>query len=97
MCDYGTDPVWLVHEDGTAVAVPLDDLPITRSTRDQIRRWAGKYEALFASDFSWAAEDEDAFESDGVRLAHTLRAELSNEWEVGYFSEREQKQRWLTR
>lgn len=98
MCDYSADPVWLDY----GPMWPLEKLPLTESTRGQLREWAGWFETTldtmrrsderlvyFASD-----EEEQAFEREGLRLWQLVQDELADVCEVGYRSQLSNETLW---
>lgn len=61
-------------------------------TRQALRAWADRYDALADTAFEWPdAESERAFARDGWALHARVQSELGSDWQVGYYDiEREQ-------
>lgn len=91
MCDYGAFPLW--SADGS-VSLDPQTLPLSDATRDSLARWAESYDRLVATAFSWSDQGAAAFEAEGRRLWNRLRAELGTGWNVGYFSQQEDRALW---
>lgn len=86
MCDYGADPVWRRDDE---VGVNLDDLPLDESTRQALRRWAGRFDARFDPGRDPPHEGNVEFDAEGRRLWLRVRDELGPAWTVSYYSEAE--------
>jgi hypothetical protein len=91
-CDYLADPVWTYPG---RVGVQLEALPLSDGTRDALRRWAARYDALLGSDFEWSEPaDAEAFEREGERLWRVVQDELGPRWKVGYLSDAQDRVLW---
>ncbi|QNN21739.1 hypothetical protein HED60_05460 [Planctomycetales bacterium ZRK34] len=94
MAEYGGEAVWWMgHRVGPT---DLQDIPISDELRYDIKRWARSY-ADTLDDNDPAASDFDndetrvIFDSEGSILWKHLQEELGSEWEVHYYSERQQE------
>lgn len=95
MADYGGVVLWGV---GAADLGPIDPraLPLTDDLRVAIRRWADAYDRTLNQEYppdSGFADpsEQEAFEEEGMRLWSELQAQLSPDWSVAYFSDRDGK------
>lgn len=84
MCDYTAEPLWA---DGGQYMVPLESLPLTESTKQQLRAWGRWYDKQMDRDFEWPDGEQEDFEQEGRRLWRLVSDELGTEFEVGYHSE----------
>jgi hypothetical protein len=88
MCDYAADPVWC---EPSGESLSLESLALSAATMGRLRDWAAWYEDRGEDE---PVRDLAGFESEGLALWELVRAELGGEWEVGYFSEQEQRRLW---
>jgi hypothetical protein len=84
MCDYFAGPIWWTR----SRAGRLDEIPVSAGTRDALRQWSEAYDELANTDFEWPDEHaKAAFCERGRALWMTVREELGDDWEVGYWDE----------
>lgn len=95
MTDYYCHPLWEIGPDSNGDLAP-EMLPLQQETIQRLQKWAASFDSILneddpaASDFA-SEEDLQAFEKEGICLWHQLRAELSPDYEVGYFSQLRRK------
>lgn len=87
MCDYAADPIWC---EPTGDNLALESLPLSAITKERLRAWADRY-----GEDDDDIKDLERFEAEGRALWALLRRELGDTWEVGYFSEGEQRRIWF--
>ena len=96
MTDYGCYPIWWAAGSGYAGDIDPETLPLQPETLERLQKWAASFDSILndddpgASDFA-SEEDLHTFEREGISLWYHLRAELSHDYEVGYFSYRLRK------
>jgi hypothetical protein len=84
MPDYGCFPLWEASA-GQVGNVDPQALPISRSLRADLARWAASYDkTLNAADPGSSGfeteEDEERFKQEGSALGQRLQAELGLDW-----------------
>jgi hypothetical protein len=95
MADYGCDPLWWADVDKVGNIDPAR-LPLSKETINRLRNWATNYNATLniqdpANSPDLSAEEEAAFEEEGISLWKQLQTELAPNYEVVYFSEQLRK------
>lgn len=93
MADYYGTVLWLTDVDEMGPIEPdaMDTLPIYADLQNALQQWATKYGDTLNHDYPpdsafASAEDEEAFELEGLRLWQALRSTLGSDWNVAYFS-----------
>ena len=95
MTDYYCSPLWEIGPDSNGDLDP-ETLPLKPETIERLQKWAASFNSilndddLVASDFA-SEEDLQALDREGISLWYQLRAELSPDYEVGYFSQLQRK------
>ena len=92
MWDYEAFPLWVAHPLGEASSA---NLPIPDDLRDELQLWSDELTAVMwgpkgpdAPGFEPNRDVLSALDDRGLLLARRVRAALSAEWLVSYFSER---------
>jgi hypothetical protein len=91
MTDYQCEPLWWA--DGERVG-PFDpaSLPLSDETQQELAAWAERYEHWInladpGNSPEVPASEQEAFESEGLRLWGKLRQELGPDYHISYFSQ----------
>ncbi|MBD2385800.1 hypothetical protein [Cylindrospermum sp. FACHB-282] len=91
MADYGCYPLWWASSDKVGNIDP-EILPLSKETITRLEKW----EEIFNAKLNWedpanspgfSAEEEAAFEEEGISLWKQLQKELAPNYEILYFSE----------
>jgi len=91
MAEYGGTILWHV-DDRVSGPIEPETLSLSRELLTSLHDWANRYDDTLNSDSPSESgfaskEEEERFEADGIRLWHSLQAELGGHWKVVYFSE----------
>ena len=92
MSDYHCFPLWEIGEDGKENPDP-NELPLSDELKSALHRWSMSFDETLNDDYPPDSgfarrEDEEAFESEGLRLWQELQTQLRGTYEVVYYSQR---------
>ena len=95
MADYQSWPLWWSGNEGSGNIEPKS-LPISAETVERLNRWSNVFDTQLNLDDPSTIQPLQGirlnrFESEGIALWQKLREELSDAYEVVYFSSLEKK------
>jgi hypothetical protein len=93
MAEYNYSPLWDME---TADNLDLDELPLSSSIQKKLSNWAEIYNQVInwdnPADSSFSdVLTQDNFEQDGIAIWQQLQEELSPNYQIFYFSEKQQR------
>ena len=93
MAEYNYSPLWDME---TADNLNLDELPLSSSIQKKLSNWAEIYNQIInwdnpADSHFFDAVSQDNFEREGVNIWRQLQEELSPNYQIFYFSEKQQR------
>jgi hypothetical protein len=93
MAEYNYSPLWDME---TADNLNLDELPLSSSIQQKLSNWAEIYNQIInwdnpADSHFFDAVSQDNFEREGVNIWRQLQEELSPNYQIFYFSEKQQR------
>ncbi|GCA91246.1 hypothetical protein [Microcystis aeruginosa] len=93
MAEYNYSPFWDME---TADNLDLDELPLSSSIQKKLSNWAEIYNQIInwdnpADSHFFDAVSQDNFEREGVNIWRQLQEELSPNYQIFYFSEKQQR------
>jgi hypothetical protein len=93
MAEYNYSPLWDME---TADNLDLDELPLSSSIQKKLSNWAEVYNQIInwdnpADSHFFDAASQDNFEKEGVNIWRQLQEELSPNYQIFYFSEKQQR------
>lgn len=93
MTDYNYYPLWDMDDVGD---IDPTELPLSEATIERLLNWQKIYDGIIDWDAPAAAgfasaQEEIAFEREGISLWLQLQKELGDEYEIVYFSQFQQR------
>lgn len=93
MTDYNYYPLWDMDDVGD---IDPKELPLSEATIERLLNWQKIYDGIIdwddpASAGFTSAQEEIAFEREGISLWKQLQKELGDEYEIIYFSQLQQR------
>lgn len=91
MADYDCHPLWELADDDAFCNLNPDQMKLSDELVESLHAWADRFNRTLNQEYPpnsgfATQQDEDAFETEGLRLFAKLQLELSAEYKVVYYS-----------